>query len=155
MITLEQILVPTDFSEPSEKAVRYAKALAQAFGGATLHLLHVVETAFVHGWTSEGYVGALPELRERLEREARDALAKCATDAELPAGVRLVTRVGHPVAEILRYARQEAVDLVVMGTHGRSGIGHLLMGSVAERVVRAASCPVLTVRHPEREFVAA
>jgi nucleotide-binding universal stress UspA family protein len=154
MITLKQILVPTDFSEPSDKAVRYAKALAEAFGGVTLHFLHVVDNAFVHGWTSEGYVGALPEFRERLERQARETLDKLAAASELPrSAVRLATRVGHPVVEILRYAKEEAIDLVVLGTHGRSGLGHLLMGSVAERVVRTASCPVLTVHHPEREFV--
>jgi nucleotide-binding universal stress UspA family protein len=154
MITLRQILVPTDFSEPSDKAIRYAEAFAQAFGGTTVHFLHVVESTFLQGWTPDGYVGALPEYRERMEREARQALEARVAASELPrSAIRLATRVGHPVVEILRYAKEEAVDLIVLGTHGRSRLGHLLMGSVAERVVRTAPCPVLTVRHPEHEFV--
>ena len=79
---------------------------------------------------------------------------------ELPgpdwAGKCNVTRevlMGHPFVEIIRYAREQDVDCIVLGTHGRSGLSHLLLGSVAERVVRKAPCPVLTVRHPEHEFV--
>jgi len=76
------------------------------------------------------------------------------TEAERSAlRARLLTRVGHPFVEVVRYAREESIDLIVMGTHGRGAVGHLLLGSVAERVVRKAPCPVLTVRHPQHEFV--
>ncbi len=66
----------------------------------------------------------------------------------------LKTQVGSPHREIVRYATEHQVDLIVLGTHGRGPLGHMLLGSVAERVVRTAPCPVLTVRHPQREFVA-
>jgi nucleotide-binding universal stress UspA family protein len=153
MIVLTRILVPTDFSEPSQKALVYGRALAEKFG-ATLHLLHVVEEPFVHAWTSQGYLAALPSFREDLARAARTQLEEA-----LPAGEReamratVDVRFGQPYHEIVGYAREKNVDLIVMGTHGRTHVAHLLIGSVAEKVVRAAPCPVLTVRHPEQEFV--
>jgi nucleotide-binding universal stress UspA family protein len=103
--------------------------------------------------TLDAPVPAVPELRERFERQAREGLERIAAAAELGTRARLTTRPGHPVVEILRYAKAEAIDLIVMGTHGRGKLAHLLMGSVAERVVRLAPCPVLTVHHPQREFV--
>jgi nucleotide-binding universal stress UspA family protein len=126
VISLKQILVPTDFSEPSEVAVRYAKALAEAFQ-ASLHVLHVIEDPYLYGWSAEGYIPSLPTLRDEMEKTARDMLGKTLREAD--------------------------VDLIVLGTHGRAAIAHMLMGSVAEKVVRKAPCPVLTVRRPEHEFV--
>jgi len=153
MIALKKILVPTDFSPTSEVAINYARALAEAFD-ATVHVLHVVEDPFVHGWAGEGYIPDLPQFREGLARDASEKLGKVmsAVDRER-FGVQLVTRFGSPFIEIVRYAKGEAVDLIVLGTHGRGPIAHLLMGSVAEKVVRKAPCPVLAVRHPEHEFV--
>ena len=149
MIALKQILVPTDFSEPSENALRYGKALAEAFGAA-LHLLHVLEDPVVFGW--EGYY--TPLVGEDLERNVRGQLGKLLTDAEREGfRAQLATARGSPFVEVVRYARAQAIDLIVMGTHGRGPVAHLLLGSVAERVVRTAPCPVLTVRHPEHEFV--
>jgi nucleotide-binding universal stress UspA family protein len=152
MIALKQILVPTDFSEASEAAVRYACALAEAFG-ATLHVLHVMEDPFLYAPTSEGYV--LPaHVFEEMERNTRERLNKVLSDADLARfRSRLVLKKGSPFVEIVRYAKREDIDLIVMGTHGRGPIAHMLMGSVAEKVVRKAPCPVLTVRHPEHEFV--
>ena len=149
MIVMKKILMPTDFSEPSAHALHYAKALAATFH-AELHLLHVIENPFVHGWTSEGYVAALPSFQEQLEEEAVDRLEK-ELSAEDRAGLRArqATRSGTPFLEIVRYAKAENIDLIVMGTHGRGTVAHLLMGSVAEKVVRTAICPVLTVRHPD------
>jgi nucleotide-binding universal stress UspA family protein len=150
MISLERVLVPTDFSEASDTAIGYAKAMAQAFGG-TMHLLHVVEEPFA---SLDAPVPAYPALSERIQREAGERLATVAAAAELAeTQVRLAVKTGHPAVEILRYAKAEAIDLIVMGTHGRGKLAHLLMGSVAERVVRLAPCPVLTVHHPQREFV--
>ncbi len=153
MIALRRVLVPVDFSEPSDKALQYGKALAGAFF-ASLHVLHVVQEPFVHGWTMEGYVAALPDFREDLEQQARERLAQSLTEAERGLyHAELVTRVGAPYAEIVRYAQENEVDLIVLGTHGRGAIAHLLLGSVAERVVRTAPCPVLTVRPAEHDFI--
>ena len=152
MISLKRILVPTDFSEPSRKALAYAEALAKAFG-ASIDVLHVVEEPPM-GWAVEGYVPAPPAYRESIVRSAEEHLRQeLSVHAPKDATPREVVRLGSPFSEIVRYAKTEPIDLIVMGTHGRGMIAHLLMGSVAERVVRTAPCPVLTVRHPEHEFV--
>ena len=148
MIVLKRILVPTDFSEPSERALDYARALAPALG-CTVDVLHVIEEPFVHGWTVEGYVANLPEFRSSLEARAREELAKGVPESvEEHSRFSVAVRFGNPFTEIARYAEEARIDLVVMGTHGRGGVAHLLLGSVAERVVRTAPCPVLTVRAP-------
>lgn len=153
MIDLNTILVPTDFSEPSQKALAYARALTRLFEGS-LHVLHVVEEPFVHGWTVEGYVASLPDFREELLHRAAEEMDKLFTaDERKLLQVQLVGRAGNPFTEIVRYAKQKEIDLIVMGTHGRGKMAQLLLGSVAEKVVRAAPCPVLTVRHPEHDFV--
>ena len=152
MIELKRILVPTDFSEPSAAAVKYAKEFAEAFG-ASLHVLHVLEDPLVFAPMSEGYATP-PNFYEELEKNARDRLAAVVSAAELPTPQTRVTLTkGSPFVEIVRYAKSEDIDLIVMGTHGRGPMAHMLMGSVAEKVVRKAPCPVLTVRHPEHEFV--
>lgn len=154
MIAMKHILVPTDFSEPSAIAIKYAKAFAEQFG-ATLHVLHVVEeSAFVYTWTSPEGSLVVPNMREEMEKSAREQLVRVVSENELDKyHARLITIVGSPFVEVVRYAKKENIDLIVLGTHGRGAIAHMLMGSVAERVVRKAPCPVLTVRHPEHEFV--
>jgi nucleotide-binding universal stress UspA family protein len=152
VIHVKQILVPVDLSEVSRTALDHGKAFASLLG-ASLHVLHVVEERFVHGWTSELYVSTTPKLRAELEAEARAGLEKLLPEGDRQAlRARLVTRVGSPFLEIVRYAEENAIDLVVMGTHGHGKIARLLLGSVAERVVCTAPCPVLTVRHPKQEF---
>jgi nucleotide-binding universal stress UspA family protein len=147
MIALKTILIPTDFSEPSANALKYARAFAENFK-ASIHLLHVLELTAFYGW--EAPVIA----REDLERGALNQLEHLITETEKEQSCVLpVLRTGSPFVEIVRYAREANVDLIVMGTHGRGPIAHMLMGSVAEKVVRKAPCPVLTVRHPEHEFV--
>ena len=138
------ILVPTDFSEYSQQAIQYARELAQTFG-ATLLLLHVVE---LPPYPIEGlplsHLGGT--LLEDLEQYATSDLAQVlAKEAEVTVGRRVV--VGIPYRTIVEVAADEKVDLIVMATHGRTGFSHLFMGSVAERVVRTAPCPVLTI-HP-------
>jgi nucleotide-binding universal stress UspA family protein len=154
MIALHQILIPTDFSIPSEVAGQYAKALAETFG-ASLHVLHVLDESYLTWAATEGM--ALPveaDVRAEAESSANNRLQQVLTEAEREKyRARIVLRIGSPFVEIIRYAREENIDLIVMGTHGRGLIAHLLLGSVAERVVRKAPCPVLTVRHPEHEFV--
>ncbi len=153
MIALRRVLVPTDFSALSDKALQYGKALAGAFE-ASLFVLHVVQEPFVTGWTMEGYVAALPDFRSDLEEQARERLQQCLAPAERERyRATLATRVGVPWAEIVAYAKEEEIDLVVLGTHGRGAIAHLLLGSVVEKVLHAAPCPVLSVRPLEHDFV--
>lgn len=154
MIALKNILVPTDFSDTSANAVRYAKAFAETFQ-ASLHLLHVVEELLVYAWTPpEGSIPLAADIRTDMEARTREQLHKLLTDAERERfRAHFLTLTGSPFVEIVRYAKEQDIDLIVLGTHGRGPIAHMLMGSVAEKVVRKAPCPVLTVRHPEHEFV--
>jgi len=154
MIKLEKILVPTDFSEFSMPALTYGCAMAARFDAA-LHLLHVCPDAAmlvpeVGGLGSAG----LLEQAEAFEKSAMDQLEK------LPPGnwennhpIVRTTRVGSPFYEVIQYAKTNDIDLIVIGTHGRSGLMHLLMGSVAENIVRKAPCPVLTVKPEGHQFV--
>jgi nucleotide-binding universal stress UspA family protein len=153
MIALKTVLVATDFSETSGVALRYAKAFAHAFGAA-LHVLHVVQEPFAQPWAVEAYGFSLATLQDEWVREAKERI-ETTLSAEERTSLRaeLATRLGHPVVEILKYAADHSIDLIVIGTHGRGPLGHMVMGSVAERIVRKATCPVLTVHHPEREFV--
>lgn len=142
-LSFKMIVVPTDFSIASAPAMEYARMLAERFGAA-LHLLHVVEDPYVAAAWSEAYA-TIPDPRERLQKEAAQRLnSMIASFPNLTATTEVV--VGTPAQTIVEIARARSADLIVMGTHGRSGFAHLLLGSVAERVVRLASCPVLTVR---------
>jgi universal stress protein A len=138
-----QILAPTDLSEPSQQAIQYARELARTFG-ATLVLLHVVELPPypIEGLPPSSLGGTL---LEELEQQATSDLAQVlANEAEVKVVRRVV--VGIPYRRIVEVAEAEKFDLIVMATHGRTGLSHLFMGSVAERVVRTAPCPVLTIR---------
>ena len=144
---ITRILVPVDFSAHSENAVNYATKLAQRFGG-TVELLHVVEDLFASGaWRAEAFTPNIPELMNDLMADARRRLDALKT-AAAKGGVTLATHVvtGQPSRLITEFAKTGAFDLIVMGTHGRTGLSHVLLGSVAERVVRTAPCPVLTMR---------
>src|SRR5262245_28523436 len=151
MITLKNILVPFDFSEYSEQALRYGLELARKFD-ATLYLLHVVQDPMTQSYAGE--VLTLPPV-EVVDQWVLDAGEKLA--ARVPpldaSRVRVRAVVGSPYSEILGFAEDEEIDLIVMGTHGRGGVSHLLLGSIAERIVRRSPCPVLTVRHPQHGFV--
>ena len=149
MPVITTILVPTDFSEASGHALRYACGLAEALG-ASIHVLHTVEMVHI----AAGYMELYPppqEYFDELEKAARSNLAATLT-AEATERFRaaFVLRSGSPAQEILVYLKEHSeVDLVVMATHGRGGVARLMMGSVADKVVRAARCPVLTVREVE------
>jgi len=152
MINLKRILVPTDFSKHSANALKYAVALAEKFG-AELYLFHVTQNL---GVLIPDMVNVAPVLPppDQMSAAAKAALDRVIRDNHLEhLTVYAETREGSPFYEIIQYARSANIDLIVMGTHGHSGLVHVLMGSVTEKVVRKAPCPVLTVRHPEHEFV--
>lgn len=149
MAAIKKILCPTDLSDECRPALAMACEWATRFG-AELHLLHVVAGLS----TPYPYLG--PPFNEAMSWEtmirqkARDALNAC-TLPEGFATLKVVRelRSGSPIAHIGEYAKEKGIDLIVMGTHGRSGVSHLLLGSVAENVVRRAPCSVLTVRPAE------
>lgn len=140
-----RIRVPLDFSEQSLRALAYAKTLGKPLA-ASLDLLHVIPNPFLEH--PGGLNAPLPRpFLDDLERDARTRLEEARLSGEREAfSVRSVIKVGDPLFEIVEYARLQHVDLIVIGTHGRTGIAHMFLGSVAERVVRTAPCPVLTVR---------
>jgi nucleotide-binding universal stress UspA family protein len=145
MIAPTNILVATDFGEPAQTALAYGRALAQTFG-ASLHVLHVRENVFFRPIAGDPHA---------LQQAAVSNVNFCLTedDRRLLHAHAVVEISDDPAEAIVEYARSAAIDLIVTGTHGRTGVERVLIGSVAERVVRTAPCPVLTVRHPEREFV--
>jgi nucleotide-binding universal stress UspA family protein len=146
MILLKRVLVATNFSPQSDAALTYGRALARSFG-ASLHVLHIVENYFLRPTPLDP--------RTMIEAKTR-ALEDLLTDQDHQSvgGARASVQVSDaPAQAIVEYARVNAIDLIVMGTHGRGAVSQMLVGSVAERVVRIAACPVLTVRHPEHEFV--
>lgn len=151
MINLKRILVPTDFSECSDAAVRYGLELARKFG-ASLHLLHVIQDPATQPWAAEGFAVPLLDVIEQWQKDARTRLETLIPTDDRAKAVFSCT-IASPFPEIIRYAAANDIDLIVMGTHGRGGVSHMLLGSIAEKVVRRAPCPVLTVRHPQHAFV--
>jgi nucleotide-binding universal stress UspA family protein len=145
--TIARILVPTDFSVQSEAALAYARAIAERFG-ASIHLLHVLEDPYAtSAYATEVYGYRPTGLKETWQKNAEEKLGSALSQADRTRfGATTAVIFGRPAAAIVEHAGQHGVDLVVMGTHGREGVTHLLLGSVAERVVRTAPCPVLTVR---------
>jgi nucleotide-binding universal stress UspA family protein len=143
----KKVLCPIDFSEPARAAMKVAVEVCQQFG-AELVLFHSYE---LPGYTlPEGSVVASPKMLQDLADQAEGHLAEWRRMAEGMGATRVATEkgVGEPAYEIIELARQGGFDLVVVGTHGRTGLRHAILGSVAERVVRRAACPVLTI-HPE------
>lgn len=155
MIRLENILVATDFSEPSDAALTYGRELARQFS-AGLHVVYVAPN-IAATLMADYYAAIPPEVQEQTEESARRHVNTLVTPddrRELRARPIVLTS-SSTAAAIVEYAKDQRIDLIVIGTHGRGALSHVLLGSVAERVVRTAPCPVLTVRHPEREFVQA
>ncbi len=146
MLDIRTILAPTDFSRHAEGALRYACGLAERLG-ATLHLLHVLPDVVPVGPDPMLAPALPPEYYAETEAHSRAALAHALDRAwgEVPA-VEVAVRWGGPVEGIVDYATEKAMDLIVIATHGRTGLSHVLLGSVAERIVREAPCPVLTIR---------
>ncbi len=153
-VAFSAILFPADFSELSLRALDCAKGMANQFG-ASLHCLHVVDEAYQY-WTgvSPESVPVGPPPDELLEI-GRQRMARFVAEhmADLPQAPTTHVMLGRPFAGIVQYAREHEIDMIVMATHGRGGIAHVLLGSTAEKVVRKAHCAVLTVRTGEGEFV--
>ena len=137
---MKNVLVAIDFEDTSREALRVARTVGDAFG-ARLHLIHVVPEVPTF-WSFEAADVDWEGLRKRWIEEAKQRLLEF--DAP-PASERAV-QIGRPSADIVRYADEHDIDMIVIGTHGQGAIKEMLLGSVAERVVRSAHCPVLTVR---------
>jgi universal stress protein A len=154
MTQLKRILVPTDFSDHSEHAAAYALELAKRYEADEIHCVHVSDIPADLMATSAYYMtGPSEQFVEQVRAESRKSLEAFAQKNFPGVPVQAVFLEGRPFAEIVRYASENQVDLIVISTHGRSGIKHALFGSVAEQVVRKAPCPVLVVKRDERDFV--
>jgi len=153
MVELKQILYPSDFSEHSLAALPYALELCRRFD-AQLHVLHVVDDAYQY-WMASGE-GTVPVVvsEEELLGSARQQMTKFIDQHLAAEKQQIVTKlaVGKPFVEIIRYARNQSIDMIVIASHGHGALTSMLMGSVAEKVVRKSFCPVLTIRHGEHKF---
>jgi universal stress protein A len=143
-MNIHKILFPTDFSHCGDEAMHFATSLARD-SGASLLIVHVEEPPVAYGG-GEMYYGIPEPATEDLKRMLEEIKP---TDPAVPYEHRLIT--GDPSTAVARLAEAEGVDLIIMGTHGRTGLSRLLMGSVAEAVVRRAPCPVLTYKQPHSE----
>jgi nucleotide-binding universal stress UspA family protein len=152
VIKLKKVLVPTDFSDGARQALRYGMSFAKEYG-AELLLLHVVENLTV-GYASDLFPVPMAEVFQEISGYAKNELAKLGEEARAR-GLTVQEQVvqGKPSAEIIRFASEHEIDVIVLGTHGKGMLDQALFGSTTERVVRRAPCPVLTVRKPEHEFV--
>ena len=147
---IKRILCPVDFSEPSDQALKYAASLAKTFD-AKLLLFHAFE--HLQGYEQYLIVTITPqEIKEKMEKEALNQLKTLARKIESSIEVEAKVREGKAFVEIISMAREEDVDLIVMACHGRTGLPHLLIGSVAEKVTRKAPCPVLVVKDKGSKF---
>jgi len=151
-IKIQRILVPIDFSEHSKNALKYAVPFAQKFK-ASIDILYVVEPTIYPADFSFGQIG-FPNVEEELRTRGNDELEKL-IKKEITGKVvaRKIVRTGKPFYEINQYALEEKTSLIIIATHGHTGMEHILFGSTTEKVVRKAPCPVLVVRSGEHEFV--
>lgn len=146
----KKILCPVDFSEFTDETLAYAVDIAKKYQ-SELHLLHVIPnlnyfTPYESFLTPENLVA----VEKNIENEINDDFDKILNKLDVPA--KKIIKNGAAFVEIIEYAASESIDLIIMGTHGRSGIKHVLIGSVAEKTIRKATCPVLTVRPKSRQF---
>lgn len=152
MLNIERILVPVDFSKHAEWALERARALA-IFHNASLEVIHVVEEPAFPAFYGAAYKNAYGELPPDLEEEAHLALARLAEEvggADVERGITYYVRQGHAAHEIIHLANEHDVDLIVIGSHGLTGMNRLMLGSVAEKVVRHAPCPVFVMKQKQK-----
>lgn len=143
-LTIKRILVPIDFSEHSLSALQYAVQFAKHFGSELL-LLHVVEPVVYPTDFSFGQI-ALPNVEDELHRRGEEELKRLRDELRSKVAATSFIRLGKPFLEITEAAKEHNVDLIIIASHGHTGVEHILFGSTAEKVVRKAHCPVLTVR---------
>ncbi|HTR82032.1 MAG TPA: universal stress protein [Bacteroidota bacterium] len=151
-ITLRKILVPIDFSDYSKKALHYAVPFAKQFN-AKISLLYVVEPTVYPADFSFGQIG-MPNVENELRVKGEQELQELITNeikGAVPADA--FVKVGLPFVEVVSFAKDENIELIIVATHGHTGVEHVLFGSTAEKIVRKAPCPVLVVRSEERDFV--
>jgi len=146
----KKIVCPIDFSEFTDEIVKYAVNITKKFN-AELHLIHIIPnlnyfTPYESFLTPENLVA----IEKNIEKEVEKDFERVTKDIDVP--LKKIVKTGVTFVEIIDYIKEEDIDLVVMGTHGRSGIEHILIGSVAEKVVRKSPCPVLTIRPRGRKF---
>jgi nucleotide-binding universal stress UspA family protein len=148
---IKKVLVPIDFSDFSKSALKYAVNFVKKFN-ADLILVYVMEPIIYPPDFSMGQI-AVPSIDLEMDKRASDELAKLA-NKEIPAEMKVskIVKTGKPFIEIIETAREEDVDLIIIATHGHTGVEHILFGSTAEKVVRKAPCPVLTLREPIKGF---
>jgi nucleotide-binding universal stress UspA family protein len=151
VIQIKKILVPTDFSESAKHALTYGVSFAREYK-AELILVHVVETLTV-GYASDLFPVPMAEVFDEISGYAKTEIGKLAAEIrQKDVGVREMVVQGKPSAEIVRIAKEEGVDIIVLGTHGKGMLDQALFGSTAERVIRKAPCPVLTCQLHQHEF---
>ena len=148
---IKKILVPIDFSDYSKSALKYAVNFSKSFN-AEMSLIYVVEPVIYPPDFSMGQI-AIPSVNTEWDERAKQELEKLAKE-EIPSGVSVKTliKTGKPFIEIIETAGELNIDLIIIATHGRTGVEHILFGSTAEKVVRKAPCPVLTLREPVKGF---
>jgi nucleotide-binding universal stress UspA family protein len=153
LVSISRILFPTDFSEPARQAQQYAMALAERFG-AELHFLHVVPEVTM-GLPDSSTYWTLPDadLKAQVESANERILNDIGHDWAAQHHPFRTSVVGNVIAEIQNYSARHNIDLIVVGTHGYTGMSHLLLGSIAEKLVRISTCPVLTVHPKGHQFV--
>jgi len=151
MVTPMNTLVAVDFTPCSDTALEYARALSDAYGGS-VHLLHVVDQPLKEPWAGYSPGAALLDLVEQQGHDARDRMRRLMCASERDRRHATVSAVGgDAAAEIVKYAHEHEINLIICGTHGRTGLDHFTLGSVAEAVVRSSPCPVLTVHEHRGE----
>lgn len=152
MIHLDTILFPTDFSEASKIALPFAADLSDKYD-ADLHIFHAFSENILNPYFLSEEVDEAARYFERVEEEFDNLVEELVEDIDLKEDdYTEVLANGEPFVEMINYIREKDVDLVVMSTHGRTGISHMLLGSTTEKVVRKATCPVLSIRNPDFEF---
>jgi len=153
MIKLERILFPTDFSSTAEHALKYALSFASEHK-AKLYVMHVISDSYSPVVFGEDGESVAPPSLETMEAKAKKLMQQLIPERYMKElKIEYIIVQGGPLKEILKSVKEHNIDLLTMATHGRKGISHILMGSLAEKVVQMAPCPVLTIKHPEHEFV--
>lgn len=147
---INNILAPIDFSDYSKNALKYAAEFAKEFN-AKLYLIYVVEPMIYPADFSMGQI-AIPSTDIDLHARAEEELKNLAKSINSGLKVETMIKTGKPFVEIIETAKEKDIDLIIIATHGHTGVEHLLFGSTAEKVVRKAPCPVLTLREPIKGF---